>query len=551
MRTLKAQESNGWNPGDSGYNNRPIKCNTIRVGAEQDVPFSFGGAVGIDEGSTGSQISVACAGSCGTVAPNPMDVVVVADRTLSMQNPEVCTYTGASPCTDYRTSLVNGITSMLQVMTPEQQFVALGALGPSERTRSNAESNTCDKTQKGLVYPSDEVSTSSKGSWVPISFKNDYLGSANASGDRALNASSKLVQAIDCLDRVDSGSPASSRTSESRLATTRTALASPLKAATRFLLGTTSDGNNIATLGGGNRSGTVKKVIIFETDGEPFENTATTPAGNVSLGNNNDIFSNYQDSIDIGHTSTTGPALGSAQNGTPRNLTPAPPAPYHTNTPYPANYTSGGNTYNYTYRYRLNTTTKWHTWAGSGGQKACQNFAAIADAAKAAGILVITIGYNLDSSTMCSGSNAVSTNGMPGPTATATGTPWISEVSPNTTQCRSGLGTQASPYVPKTTCAQHMTITYTVPQDSKEYNTTKVGANDAAVTNVLAGASGGPDVPTGTSTGCTGADQIAAENGDDDLFFCAASGQDLAPLFVTALSKVTSGVKLLNLPTKN
>ena len=50
-------------------------------------------------------------------------------------------YTGASPCTDYRTSLVNGIKSMLQVMTPEQQYVALGALGPSERTRSTAESN--------------------------------------------------------------------------------------------------------------------------------------------------------------------------------------------------------------------------------------------------------------------------------------------------------------------------------------------------------------------------------------------------------------------------
>ena len=84
---LQAKTTNNWNPGNSTYNNRPIKCNTIRVGAEQDVPFSFAGVMGINEGSTGSQISVACAGSCGSVAPNPMDVVVVADRTLSMTVP--------------------------------------------------------------------------------------------------------------------------------------------------------------------------------------------------------------------------------------------------------------------------------------------------------------------------------------------------------------------------------------------------------------------------------------------------------------------------------
>ena len=128
---LQAKTTNNWNPGNSTYNNRPIKCNTIRVGAEQDVPFSFAGVMGINEGSTGSQISVACAGSCGAVAPNPMDVVVVADRTLSMTCRSAASLTGDSPCTDYREDLVNGIKSMLQVMTPEQQFVSLGALGPS------------------------------------------------------------------------------------------------------------------------------------------------------------------------------------------------------------------------------------------------------------------------------------------------------------------------------------------------------------------------------------------------------------------------------------
>ena len=272
---LDASESNGWNPGNSLANGQKVRCNTIRVSAEEDVPFSFAPAIGIDEGSTGTQTSVACAGSCGSVAPNPMDVVVVADRTLSMASPEYCTYTGASPCTDYRTDLVSGIKSMLQVMTPEQQYVALGALGPSEFTRSAAETKTCNSSQKGLVYPSATVSTATSGSWVPISFKNDYLGAPDSTGKRPLNANNRLVQAISCLDDVDS-------TREGRLVTTKTALSSPLKAAARYLLG--MDPNNIAALGGGTRSGTVRKVIIFETDGEPWEDAPTTAPGAVTLG---------------------------------------------------------------------------------------------------------------------------------------------------------------------------------------------------------------------------------------------------------------------------
>ena len=69
-----------------------------------------------------------------------------------------------------------------------------------------------------------------------------------------------------------------------------------------------------------------------------------------------------------------------------------------------------------------------------------------------------------------------------------------------------------------------------------------------SVTDTLADASGGADVPAGQSNGCANTSDIAAENADEDLFFCAAQGDDLAPLFITALSKVTKGVKLMNLP---
>ena len=198
---LNAGPHNSWSPGVSTANNRPITCNTIRVGAEQDVPFSFAPAIGIDKGSTGSQVSVACAGTCGAVAPNPMDVVVVADRTLSMTEPLGCTLSSGA-CQDYREDLVDGIEGLLQVMTPELQYVALGALGPSRYARSTAEQTGRDcrsgTSEEGLVYPHSSLTTTSSpntsGTWVPISFKNDYLGAPSSTGVRSLNASSKLVQ---------------------------------------------------------------------------------------------------------------------------------------------------------------------------------------------------------------------------------------------------------------------------------------------------------------------------------------------------------------------
>jgi hypothetical protein len=536
---LKASPSNGWTPGNSDANGRPIRCNTIRVGAEQDVPFSFAGVMGIDHGSTGSQISVACAGSCGAVAPNPMDVVVVADRTLSMTVQTGCqtSYNTAACTKDYRTDVVNGIKSMLQVMTPEQQYVALGALGPSELKRTTgAETNQCNGTQKGLVYPSDQVSTSSKGSWVPITFKKDYLGSPDVNGVRALNTSSKLIQAIDCLDDKETSSP---YTRGDRLITTRTALASPLKAAARYLLGKPGDENNIASLGGADRSGAIKKVIIFETDGEPNENSATTSAGALTLDDTSDIFSK---NTDYTTTSSTGsPVLGNVQNGDPRNVSPAPPNPYNSSSTYPSTYNNSGS-HTITYKYRTSTTTTTDTRTYTGGQKACENFKDIATLAKAAGILVITIGYNLDSSKMCSASNDA-TN-PPGP-STTTDTPWVSDLQP--VSCQSGSGTPASPYTRKGTCTSNVTVTYTVPQ-STTVTTRTTGAGDVSVTSILADASGGPDMPAAVSNGCSTPALISAENGDSDLFFCAAQGQDMAPLFVTALSKVSSGVKLINLP---
>ena len=78
--------------------------------------------MGIDHGDTGSVASVACKGSCGSEAPNPLDVVVVADRTPSMSDSN-------------RTAMVNGIQSMLKTMDSSQQYVALATIHKSQEQR--------------------------------------------------------------------------------------------------------------------------------------------------------------------------------------------------------------------------------------------------------------------------------------------------------------------------------------------------------------------------------------------------------------------------------
>jgi hypothetical protein len=65
--------------------------------------------------------------------------------------------------------------------------------------------------------------------------------------------------------------------------------------------------------------------------------------------------------------------------------------------------------------------------------------------------------------------------------------------------------------------------------------------------NVLAAAaSPGPTGPSDANS-CTGAD-VAVENADGDYFFCSASGSDFRNIFLTALSQVSKGIRLVRLP---
>lgn len=530
---LNAGPSNNWSPGTSIANLLPITCNTIRVGAQADVPFNFAPVLGVDEGSTGAQIAVACKGVCGAIAPNPMDVVIVADRTLSMtMNPEGH---------DYRVDLADGIKGMLQVMTPEQQYVALGALGPSVGKRTDnpsLETKACTSSAKGLIYPINSASVASGGSWVPIPFHKDY-STVNAAGVKTLDNTNPLYKAITCLSQTDS-------TATTALQTSRTALASPLKSAARYVLNKTGENNNIAALGGAGRAGIPRKVIIFETDGQPWENATT--GGSTSLDTTSDVFSNYNDSSTSSTTSTLDVIDGPVTNGS-TGVSPTPPTSY--------TVSGSSKTYSLTYKTKTVTTVTGPTKTLYGGQQACKNFQAVATAAKNAGILLITVGYATSGLT-CSSCNqeASSCNSPQTPqlavsgSVTSNGSAWVSDVSPNA--CRDSSngkdGSQAHPYGLLTSCKQNMTVTYSVPKKQSGTLTVQRG-DDQVITSVLASAASSRDSgPVSDSNGCGSTTDIAAENSDGDFFFCAAKGQDMAPIFITALSQVSHGVRLMNLP---
>jgi hypothetical protein len=308
------------------------KCNSMRVSDEKIVPFGFAsigewlltnGANDRREGSTGAVTTVACKGSCGNDTPNPLDVVVMADRTASMEYAD-------------RQSMKTAILNMLKVMTPSMHYVSFGTLHKSRTTGFTAKTatygpqsddflvTTCsggctvaqekaadssslknynghwdgtgDTNGDGRCYteastkanpststslntytytPSSGTPTSTSrpspgfgtnaqiisGTWTPVPFSNNYLSTvASPTAVATLNNASALVDGISCLPQSIAGEYG-------------THLASAFKGGVaRLLDGTTASMPP--------RPGTPRKVLVFETDGMPDESPAF---GNTEL----------------------------------------------------------------------------------------------------------------------------------------------------------------------------------------------------------------------------------------------------------------------------
>jgi len=226
------------------------RCNTIRVSDSKDVDFDFAPVIGRKKGSTGSVASAACRGACGETLPNPMDVVFMADRTTSMADED-------------REDMQTAIVESLGVMDPTLHYVAFGAMHKSKATTSCATASTTSSDgAKG-------------GKWIAIDFTNDY----RANRDSPISSTSRLVRGVKCMP---SGAVPGLSTGSYG-----THLASAFKGAARYLLGL--DPNNLSSLP--KRPGTAKKVLIFETDGQPDElleegSTSMTTSGDLGAGRN-------------------------------------------------------------------------------------------------------------------------------------------------------------------------------------------------------------------------------------------------------------------------
>ena len=256
-------------------------CNVVYVSGSATTPFSLGGVVGVNSGSTGLVTSASCSGPCGASPVIPVDVVLIMDRTASMNSAAIA-------------AIQAGASTVLSVFDPAIQRIALGTIGPSQPGLVNCPSASGSTYSGQPVYgvgqsPASNinffapyVSPSNLGDlpkWIPAFFSGTDPGLPAVtfyekySAHGVVNHNSTIWKAISCLYSYTMG----------------TDLETPVMMAQQYL-------NAYGRPG-------VKKGIILETDGSPeagngsshytcntADNTATTAKGDP---NNIEIFTIY------------------------------------------------------------------------------------------------------------------------------------------------------------------------------------------------------------------------------------------------------------------
>ena len=186
------------------------RCNAVMIAGAANTPFSFGRVVGVNQGSTGLVVSAACNGPCGTAPQSPVDVVLVIDRTSSMNGTDTTNAKAAA-------------NSLVGVYDPSQQWLGLGTLGPSTT------SGGCVAGAAGSIGTATAPADLRR--WVPVGL--------SGAGSSVASTYANISAAITCYPNSSTG----------------TDLADPMTMAAWEL---THNG----------RPG-VRKGIIFETDGQP------------------------------------------------------------------------------------------------------------------------------------------------------------------------------------------------------------------------------------------------------------------------------------------
>jgi hypothetical protein len=146
------------------------KCNTVVITGSAITQYKLAPVLGLNNGSTGAVVSVACNGPCGGSPVVPVDLVIILDRTGSMVGND-------SSGHDKITSLKTAAKAVLGVYDPTKQRVALGLTGPGEVDASgNPLLDTCPSG--GTAYGNAD-----DGNFVPtttLSGSSTTLGGATA-----------------------------------------------------------------------------------------------------------------------------------------------------------------------------------------------------------------------------------------------------------------------------------------------------------------------------------------------------------------------------------
>ncbi len=202
------------------------QCNTIVLSGPAEVDFKLAPVLGVPVGSTGARIAAACKGACGEPPQIPVDLVMIIDRTNSMNGVD----------TD---NARNAADSVRRTLDPSVQWLSLSALGPSVLDPFASCKTLADSSIGGAT-------ASDLRRWVPVGLTGQGAAVADyASDDTAMD------KAISCFNN--------SRTS--------TDIADPVRMATLEL----------ETYG---RPG-AKKAILLLSDGQP--NRSTTGTTNYCL----------------------------------------------------------------------------------------------------------------------------------------------------------------------------------------------------------------------------------------------------------------------------
>ena len=194
-------------------------CNTIVVTSPTSIDYNFGPVLDVFGGNVATKQAAACKGPCGAAPETPVDLVMVVDRTSSMNGVDTENVRSAAD-------------AVRKAYDPAIQRIGYGMLGPSRATTSCTTAH--DSVIGQALTPTDVPR------WVPVGIS----GTGAPVNEDYRTSTSKLAKAIGCFANSSTG----------------TDLADPTRMAT-YVLDTTA------------RKG-VTTAILLMTDGQP--NASTT-----------------------------------------------------------------------------------------------------------------------------------------------------------------------------------------------------------------------------------------------------------------------------------